>query len=207
MTSAMTRTRSADCIRPAFTLIEVLLALLVLSLLVGAVAVTVSGTLESRYLDEGAERLETALRMARAEAANRGRLFRLEVGQDGTCAISWEPGPLEEPGVFLPYTGSGWARALPNALVRVVECRQAGDEAYRPPQAATALSNVRGAREAVIDPVLFRPDGTCDSAMIELRSTYPQDLRRARIEMDGLHGLFTRRIMLPSELEERNAAR
>lgn len=203
MTSPITKTRSAK--PPAFTLIEVLLALLILSLLIGAVAVGVSGALESRYLEEGAERLETALRMARAEAANRGRRLRLDVSEDGSCAMSWEPGPLEEPGVFVRYTGSGWASGLPNDLVRVVDCRVAGEEAYRPPDVAVAMSNERRGRQAVIEPVHFHPDGSCESASIELRSTDPHDLRRAIIDVDGLHGLFTRRILLPSELEERDA--
>jgi len=76
------------------------LALAILVLLAGMVAVSFPALAGSRSLEEASLRMETALRMARADAANKGRRLRLEFDQEqGRATVLWEPEPLTGPGV------------------------------------------------------------------------------------------------------------
>jgi hypothetical protein len=51
--------------------------------------------------------------------------------------------------------------------------------------------------------VTFYPDGSCDSAVIELESTSDSDQRVGIIEMDSLIGSIDHRILTRSELADR----
>jgi hypothetical protein len=178
------------------------LALMVMALLVAAVGVGVGGSVEREYLDEGAQRVETVLRLARAEAAQHGRTLRVGLNETGDLAVSWEPRPLEEPGVFYPYTESAWAQALPNEMVRVIRSVVSGVEAYRPPSASDAFTNDSGDEDPSPEAILFYPDGSCDTATLGLRSSDASDPRTAVIEVDGVNSLFTTRVMTSQEWED-----
>lgn len=65
-------TRQVRTARNAFTLVELLLAVTLLAGLIGAVAFGFSNLQRNAQLDEGVERIETALRFARAHAASTG---------------------------------------------------------------------------------------------------------------------------------------
>ena len=69
MTVPLQQDRNA---RNGFTLVELLLAVTLLAGLIGAVAFGFSNLHRSAQLDEGVERIETALRFARAHAASTG---------------------------------------------------------------------------------------------------------------------------------------
>ena len=183
-------------------MLEVLLAMAVVTLLVGVLGLGVAGGTSYEKLDEGARDFETMLRMARAEAATGGRSLMLEVREDGTFAILWEPAPLDEPGYYEPYAGSQWTQSLPQG-VRVQRCAVDAAGKYRPPDAAQAMSNDVPPDEFVLDPVQFRPDGSCDSAVIELRSIDRGDERVAILTVDGINAQFTTQYLTPSEFVAR----
>lgn len=196
------RYRSLD---RGFTLIEMLLAVAMIAMLAGVLAFTVFDGPSRRYLDEGAMRIETLLRMARADAANQGRMFQLTFTEDGLYHIAWEALPLEEPGVFTPYDAAVWARNPPTDWVRWTHVVRDESDTYRPATQVNVETNVsqetRGSQAATPWPITFFPNGSCDSALIELRSTDLTDPRRAIVEVDGINGLFTSRTLTSAEVE------
>lgn len=185
--------------REAFTLLEVILALAVLLLLSGAVVVSFSGWYDRSHFDEGVRRMETALRMARADAALCARRLRLEVDpESGTCHVLWEADPLTKPGEFLPYA-STWEHDLPTGLAVIARCELVGPSAY---QTLTYGPERDERADAGFRPVTFYPDGSSDSAEIELQAIRGDDPRRALVKLDGLNGTITSRTFTEAEYEE-----
>lgn len=187
--------------RRGFTLLEVLLALGILVLLLGMVAVNFPAMRSSHTLEEGADRLATALRMARADAANSGRRLRLAFdAEEGRPRVLWEPSPLTEPGQFVEYGACAWQELMAVDGVAVATSRFVGSSAYRALGDATA----KGAKveDADLAPVTFEPNGSSDSVVIELVATDAPETRRARVEIDGLTGTVTSRILTLEELQE-----
>jgi len=178
--------------------------MLLMALLVGAIVVNFTGWGQSRRLDEGARRFQTMLYMARAEAANRGRKLRLafETGEQGRgeIRILEEADPLGAPGEFTEFTACTWGNYVPRGLVKVGRCELVGDSAYRLMEGE--LIGQGDSEDQPLEAVTFYPDGSCDSALIELVSTGESDSRKAVIEIDGLTGTVTRRILASSEWEE-----
>lgn len=111
--------------RGGFTLVELLLAVTLLAGLMGAAVFGFSSLQRSAQLNEGVERLETAMRFARAHAANTGRKVQVVVttaeasssspsaadpsasvgggSSDeplNSLSILWEADPARAPGVF-----------------------------------------------------------------------------------------------------------
>jgi prepilin-type N-terminal cleavage/methylation domain-containing protein len=113
--------------RGGFTLVELLLAVTLLAGLMGAAVFGFSSLQRSAQLNEGVERLETAMRFARAHAANTGRKVQVVVttaeasssssssssadpsaslgsgnGDEplNSLSILWEADPARAPGVF-----------------------------------------------------------------------------------------------------------
>ena len=205
MTSPTSKTRRSEAaagVARAFTLLELVLALSVLVVLVAIAAVGLAGGPRSEYVEEGASRLATAMRMARADALNRGRVIQLRFGEDGTCTVFHEPRPLDKPGQYTPYITSGWATDLPNDVVRVESSRMGDGERYIAPDGPTAMSNDRSDGPP-LDAITFRPDGSCDSATVTLRSVEPRDQRRAIVTVDGANAQFNVLLLTPIELKER----
>ncbi|MHC4294127.1 MAG: pilus assembly FimT family protein [Planctomycetota bacterium] len=188
-----------------FTLLEVILALALLVALIGAVVLNLPGFTDSQRLEEGAYRLATMLSMARTDAANLGRRVRVafEADEELTTRIRvlWEADPLGAPDEFTDYTACTWGHYSPAELVRVTRSELVGPSAYR------LLEWKPGERDDSSDELLaavtFYPDGSCDSAVIELESTSDSDQRVGIIEMDGLIGSIDHRILTPSELADR----
>ncbi|HKX63345.1 MAG TPA: prepilin-type N-terminal cleavage/methylation domain-containing protein [Verrucomicrobiae bacterium] len=94
-----------------FSLVELLLAVALILILLGAVVFNFSSLQQNAELDEGATQLESLIRYARAHAANSGRKVRLTFEEDagdgllvplGNFAVSWEPDPLRQPDQFQP---------------------------------------------------------------------------------------------------------
>jgi type II secretory pathway pseudopilin PulG len=145
------------------TLVELLLAV-VLMVALGAVAtVALRGDSTRRTLQRGADRLATALRMARADAALIGRRLQLRFDEaEGRFATVYvENDPLGEPGEYTPFTDGLWQPYLSDRRVRVVASRLTGEP--RPPE-RYGLSDDDDQPEAIT----FYPDGACDTAEIEL---------------------------------------
>ena len=195
------RRRAARGGRAGFTLVEILLAACLVAALVGLVVISTVGWYDSSLMPEGARQFESILTLARAEASAGGRRIRLVFDAETLDAsVLWEPSPLEEPGTFVPYGGE-WAHNLPNNLVRVRRCQRIGASAYQTLtyQDGDEMESEDG---EIIQPVTFYPDGSCDSAVIELVGRVQAEQRTALIELDGTTGGIRLRIMGPTELEE-----
>jgi prepilin-type N-terminal cleavage/methylation domain-containing protein len=178
-----------------FTLLELALVLAVLATLLGVTVLNLRGFGRSQALDETARRLETALRLARAEAANEGRCIRLEPdAETGGLRVLWEPEPLAAPGAYETYPCT-WRDYLPGGSVRVVRCRLTGDSAYR--TLWTDRLQEDGTDDE-LEPVTFYPDGTSDSAELELAG----EERRAVVEIRGLTGTVSSRMLAADEWPE-----
>jgi type II secretory pathway pseudopilin PulG len=177
----------------AFTLLETVIVLAMLIAL-GALAAGWMVSWRTRQFDEGVGRLASTLRMLRADAARQGRRIRLEFdGQDPARAlsVSWEPMPLEEPGQWQPMDSPLWSSELPNGLVRVVGCTLLGDGAWRSELRALYGPGQGAADGGELPSVMFLPDGTCDSCLIELAPLEEDDPRRAVVQLDGINARVT----------------
>ena len=185
----------------AFTLVEIILALVVVLLLMTVAVLNLVGWQSSRNLDEGVMRFETMLRMARAEAANSARRVRLTFVPDtGEIKVQWEADPIGQPNQFTDYDLSDWANEAPLDLVKVIRCELTGPSTYRT-LFSDQLQPDRSS-DTVMDDVIFYPDGSCDSAVIELATIDEDDIRHAVVELDGLNGTVTTRVLTPTEMQQ-----
>jgi len=196
-----------------FTLLEVMLTLALFVMIAGALVFTSWG-IQAEYLDQGAYRFETMLRLARSEAANRGRRMRLQFeevdaaaqtdGQSrGSLVITWEPQPLAQPGQFVPYGDSSWARQLPNDMIVMVRSQRVGASAHQVLAYDQQPAGGEVSEDAQpLQSVDFYPDGSSDSVVFELQSLDPLEVRRALIQMDGVNGIIETRIMTPGEMQK-----
>jgi len=185
----------------AFTLIEVLLAIGVLSILISLFAISASDRPDAIAFDEGVTRFESMLRMLRAESANKGRRFRVTfepatVNEQVKVDVQWEPQPLAQPGQYIAWTDASWTTLIRSTSLVVERCVLTGDSAYR---TLTFDSSGMEGDESPHQPVTFHPDGSSDSATLELRPADASDLRRAVIELDGLNGLVQTRVMTSTQ--------
>lgn len=187
--------------RRAFTLVEIILAAAIIALLAGAFVLAMGQWYQKQSLDECALRVEAILRMARAEACSQGRQIRLAFDPaSGSPVIAWEPDPLQAPGRFVPYYGA-WANDLPTDMLRFIRCRRTG-------QSARKLLTYSDAQESEtpdgepLQSVTFMPDGSCDSAVIEVASADGLDGRIGRIEVNGITGSVSLRMLTPTEQAE-----
>jgi len=181
-----------------FTLLEILLVLGVLALLAGAVIISLGGRSEVEALQEGMGRLETAMLMARAEAANLG--LRLRLGFDPETMqvlVLYEPEPLAEPGNFVAYTGCTWQDSIELDGLRIETCAFVGSSAYRTVETATGGA---GAPDSALAAITFEPDGSSDSVHLELTRAADPDSRRGFVDLDGLTGTISTRILTASEM-------
>jgi prepilin-type N-terminal cleavage/methylation domain-containing protein len=181
-----------------FTLLEILLVLGVLALLAGAVIISLSGRSEVEALREGMGRLETAMLMARAEAANLGLRLRLDFDpQAMQVLVMYEPEPLAEPGTFVAYAGCTWQDSLEFEGIRIEKCEFVGSSAYRAVETATGGGS---SSDSALASVTFEPDGSSDSVHLELTSAADPDSRRGFLDLDGLTGTISTRILTASEM-------
>jgi len=177
----------------AFTLLETVLAVLLVAALAAVTVMALGSAQRGAALDEGARRFVTVLRRARSDAAHRGRRLRLAPADAaGGFDVLWEPAPLAEPGAYEPYTAGLWRAELPTDLVRIESCRRVGPDA--PPSEADA--------QAELQAITFRPDGSCDTAVVVLASREePEAAGRAVIELDGLAGTIRLRTATAEQLD------
>ena len=182
--------------RGGFTLVEVLLAISLMLVFSTVIVVSYSGWLRGSRMDEGIVRFQTLLRMARAEAANQGRCFRLNFDQETHAPIvEWEADPLKAPGTFAPFQAGSWESMTSTELVTVKSCQLTGPSAY------LTRSSLMPSSEGQQDwqPITFYPDGSSDSAKVTLTSVTPDDDQRlAVVELNGMTGTVPpARVMTP----------
>ena len=186
------------------TLIELLLAVALLLLLVGAVVYNFSPLQRGADLDEGATQFEALLRFARAHAANASRQVQISF-QDAlddslgvssqTIRVLWEPDPLGQPGVLevLPEA-AGYVRSILD-LVTIAEVRPLSGDGMEP---APHLRVDEFPAKAFV-PVRFYPDGSSDSAEIILASRGSEDERFVALRLLGAIGSIRRRQVASDE--------
>ncbi len=168
--------RHPDSRRPAFTLLEVLLVLVLLSLLLGVLASTSIGSSPRSELESSADALAGTMRMAMAEAALQGRRVRLSWNPEtATLVVEIESQPLTAPGAFSALPARRWTTNLLDDAVSVSAMDLRDDSAINimtlsdsAIAAATASGGLSGGEESFAA-IHFYPDGRCDSAEISLR--------------------------------------
>lgn len=191
-----------QAVRRGFTLIELLLTVVLLLVLIGAMVFNFSGLQTGAQLDEGAEQLESAIRYARAYAANTGCRVRLSFEEQveegasvpmGNIFASWEPDPLGKPGVYEPLQD---VDLLLQSLLQVVEIDDVlpFDTAQTPaPQGSEG--ELEDEASASFAPITFYPDGSSDSAEIILAARAEEETRRMSVTIIGATGVIRRMIL------------
>ena len=200
----------------AFTLIELLLAIVLVLLLAGAMVFNFSNLDQGTALEEGAARLETLIRYAQASAANTGRRVQLEFPVDesaidaadwlGEVRVLWEPDPLGRPGEFEVLWEAQTQAEGVNELVRIQEVGLPGatlssDTNAIPEEPMTTVS----LDEALSDffmPIFFAPDGSSDSAEIVVVMPDSEQNRYAIVRLDGITSAVSHEVVIPLEDEE-----
>ncbi len=183
-----------------FTLFEIVLAIGLVLVLMGVVLVSYASWSRTTKMEEGVFQFQAALRMARSESANTGKKFRMEFDQtSGAFKVTCEASPLAEPGVFQDYSGSPWATNLPTDCLKASACRLTGSSAYAPQASEFILKSTQA---TTLPSITFYPDGSCDSAVIELQGTDQAEGRTAVVTLDGVNRLVSANIMMPTELQE-----
>ena len=199
---------------PAFTLIELLLAVTLVMLLVGALVFSFSDLRDNAQLEEGTVRIEGLLRFARAHAANTGRRVQLVFDEASTNApassgcgirLTWEPDPLGQPGHFEDLSDTGWQFHGFDDFVEIEEVQLTGRETNA---AARELdAEILGGQKAEagltdpFGPITFYPDGSCESAAIILASRTPERERRMSVNLEGITGCISHRLVATNEVE------
>jgi len=193
------------------TLIEIMLALVLLVLLASLVAFGMGEGHDRHRFADASNRFETVIRMARVAAQSEKRRFRIEFGDaegnvdiDGPAPIrvTWEPEHLTAPGEFVPYTLGTWQGYVPNKELRVVRCRHIGASAYRTISSLTGGSDDDEDEDA-LQSITFYPDGWSDSALVELAPLDLENGQRVAVRLDGDSGSVQSYTIGQATLEER----
>jgi prepilin-type N-terminal cleavage/methylation domain-containing protein len=209
----------------AFTLIELLLAVVLLGLLLGAVAFNFDSLRRGRSLEEGASQFESLIRLARAHAALSGHPVvialipatnSIEPDSDAAFALAVlsQPDPLRNPGmlVAIPSVQSHLPPLAELVQLQVTLTNEPSPSINPPALDSSAVSSSTNAnpvsRDAASDeaPVpdehpeirrllTFQPDGSSDAADFILVSLEPEDPRRLLIHFDPLLPDFQRRYL------------
>jgi type II secretory pathway pseudopilin PulG len=183
-------------VRPGggFTLLELVLAIAMISIILVVGIVSGTSSSDRRKFEYAVDRLETTLRMARAEAANSARRIQLAFDEETRLpAVLWEPEPLAQPGQFEPHTTCSWLSRAPKDRIAITRCRFIGPDGKPLDEAPTSVGDETDSGE--MQAITFRPDGTSDSVLIELESADLGDTLRAAIKLDGENNLITTRIL------------
>ena len=173
----------------AFTLIELILVVALVSLLLGAVAFNFGTLARGQSLEEGASQFEALLRLSRANAATSGRPVLLALlsatnaspSQDTpnslSLAVLSQPDPLRQPDLFQTIPSTQLLLTQLSDLIRL--------EIPLPSSPAPPFTPI----------LTFNPDGSSDAADFILVPQDPEDLRRIHIHVDAITGAIHRRYL------------
>lgn len=199
----------------AFTLIELLLAVTLVMLLVGALVFSFSDLKSNAQLEEGTVQLEGLLRFARAHAANTGRRVQLVFDEASTnspatsgCGVrlTWEPDPLGQPGHFEDLSETGWQFQGFDDSVEIEDVHHPGRDCHSGnrelPEEITGGQKAEAGLTEPFAPITFYPDGSCESAAIILASRVPERERRMSVKLEGITGCITHRLVETNEVED-----
>jgi len=192
-----------------FTLIELLLTLVLLLLLVGAAVVNFTALQSSAQLDEAAEQLSSAIRFARAHAANTGCKVRFTfeelVDEDlavplGNIFVEWEPDPVRQPGVFKPLRE---IELLVESLMQAAEIENViAHDAGGAVLMTGSAEGEEGESAVTFAPITFYPDGSSDSAEIIIGSRDENETRRISLTLVGVTGVLRKVELTDGETAE-----
>ncbi len=183
-----------------FTLLEMVLAMVLVVLLASLAVGSLFGTLESMRTKEHSSRIASLLRAARAEAANTGCRLRLSFDPETTQPIlSIERDALGDPGVFEPID-TWWVKlaTLGNG-VRVLLCERTGASDFVEVGAETTGGGDDGPELAE---VTFYPDGSSDSVRIVLGNDDEDRPWKVEVTLNGVDGSIKTRQIDEEEAQE-----
>jgi type II secretory pathway pseudopilin PulG len=188
------------------TILEIVLALSILLLLAGLAVVNLDVFRTGQNLSEGSLQLGTVLKMAAIESRNIGKRVQLSFDPDGLVLVQYEQDPLGSPGAFTDYTNCTWLDSLPSKLVKVVRCDitaalSPGALAAQTQAFSPSASTTGPVPKAITSVITFYPDGTSDSAIIELADIKDVDTNKAVIELDGVNGTINTLTLCPTDLD------
>jgi len=184
-----------------FTLVELLLAVAVMVMLVGAVVFSFSTLLTGSQLDEGVTQFENLVRLARAHAGNTGRrvqlTFKEEVTANGAVvgnpSVTWESDPVTNPGRFQKLWEVTPVIESVNEFIAIDSSRRSGTDEATPREGEPREWSEAGAEAPPwLTPVTFYADGSADSAEIVLVSRDTDDTRRVVLHIEGITGALRR---------------
>jgi type II secretory pathway pseudopilin PulG len=189
------------------SLIEVLLTLVLVLALIGAAVISFNGTHAAAALREGAERFESLVQFARAEASLNGKKYRLVFTESTNetasasaalkvATLEVESDPIAEPGVFKKVTSTAVSNAELNNLVGVEAVKLPGARKnLSAPETAAALSEASTEGVAPDDElgcITFYPDGSSDSVEIILAPLDTEQKSRIALRISGVTGAISR---------------
>ena len=188
-----------------FTLVELLLSIAVMLLLIGGLVFSFSTFLAGSQLNEGADRFESLIRLARAHAAQTGKKVQLVFREDVTDAsevvgrveVAWEPDPLDRPGYWEKMREVAWVIEGLNDMIAIENVRLTSDPAI--PVGFAAESEA----PPWLAPITFYPDGAADSAAVLLASRDPEDEERVMLRLQGLSGVISRETVAPAGTDQK----
>ncbi|MGV3771662.1 MAG: GspH/FimT family pseudopilin [Verrucomicrobiales bacterium] len=188
------------------SLVEVLLTLVLVLALISSVVISFSGTHAATALKEGAERFESLIQFARAEASLTGKKYRL-VFTDNTNATSGatlkvaslevESNPATEPGIFTKVTSAAVANAELDELIGVEAVKVPGlkkTPTVGDAEAAVA-SEDDASSEDELNVITFYPDGSSDSVEIILAPQDGEEKSRMAVRLSGITGTVSREFL------------
>ncbi len=195
----------------AFTLIELILVVALVSLLLGAVAFNFGTLARGQSLEEGASQFEALLRLSRANAATSGRPVLLALlpstnspaSADGSnslaLAVLSQPDPLRQPDRFQSIPSTQLLLEQLASLIRLeIPLPARTDQSDRSDQTdqSDASPSPSSPRSSPLTPILiFNPDGSSDAADFILLPQDPEDHRRIHIHVDAITGAIHRRYL------------
>ena len=187
----------------AFTLIELILVVALVSLLLGAVAFNFGALSRGQSLEEGASQFEALLRLSRANAAATGRpvllalLAATNAASDGSpaalsLAVLSQPDPLRQPDLYRTLPSTQYLLTQLADLIRLeIPLPKPSSDQSDPSDPSSPSSTT-----TPFTPILtFNPDGSSDAADVILLPQDPEDRRRIHIHVDAITGTLHRRYL------------
>jgi len=200
-----------------FSLLELLLVLVIVLLLFGAAVFEFNSMSRGASLSEGANQLESLFLFARNEAERTGKLVRIRFGPTEAATsflpeqenatntieadetkqsfpvIEWEPNPIKLPGQFKPLPNSNSFTEGINELVKFETIDLSGLDAQIS-SISTSENPQAGSLELLMltEPAFsvlhFYPDGSCNSAKVQLADRDPRNPNKSIVELIGFTG-------------------
>ena len=181
-----------------FTLLELVLAIVLLMLLSGAIVFSFTNLQKRTQLDEGVNRLITVVRYAKAHASTSGRPMQFQLVQgtndmldDTGIRVLWEPDPANQPGELADLRET---IPMVEAVNDLVKCQL--------PETPRPIAELESVEDAVLKRFVLYPDGSADSGRLIVTSRDGEDDRRFLFEIISVTGELKKRELNTNEFTE-----